>query len=51
MKQAEKVDSNSSLYSDTKQSQHFLNEKNVKVTKRAMLKVIQVLIYTLLTQN
>ena len=47
MKQAEKVDSNSSLYSDTKQSQHFLNEKNVKVTKRAMLKVIQVLIYNI----
>ena len=32
--QAEKVDSNSSLYSDTKKRENFLNEKNVKITKR-----------------
>ena len=37
-RQAEKasqVGSNSSLYSDTKKSEHFLNEKNVKITKRS----------------
>ena len=33
IKQAEKVGSNSFLYSDTKKNEIFLNEKNVKVTK------------------
>ena len=35
IRQAEKVGSNSSLYSNTRQSKNFLNEKNVKITKRA----------------
>ena len=30
-----KVGSNSSLYSDTKKRENFLNEENVKITKRA----------------
>ena len=34
IRQAEKVDSDSSLYSDTKKNENFLNEKNVKITKR-----------------
>ena len=32
--QAEKVSSNSSLYSDTKKSKNFLNEKNIKIIKQ-----------------
>ena len=35
LRQAERVDSISSLYSDTKKSKKFLNEKKVKITKRA----------------
>ena len=36
IRQAEKVSSNSSLYSDTKKIKHFLNEKKyVNITKRA----------------
>ena len=34
IRQAEKVGSNSSLYSKTKKSEKFLNEKNVKITKQ-----------------
>ena len=34
MIQAEKSGSNCSSYSDTKNSENFLNEKNVKITKR-----------------
>ena len=33
-RQAEKVSSDSSLYSDTKKRGNFLNEKNIKITKR-----------------
>ena len=33
-KKGEKVGCNSSLYSDTNKSKHFLNERNVKITKR-----------------
>ena len=33
-RQAEKVGSYSSLYSDTRKSQNFSNEKHVKITKR-----------------
>ena len=36
IRQAEKVGSNSSLYSDTKKRENSLNEKNVKITKRAI---------------
>ena len=32
--QAEKVSSNSPLYSDTKKRENFLNKKNMKITKR-----------------
>ena len=35
IRQAEKVGSNSSLYSDTKISENFLNKKNVKIRKPA----------------
>ena len=34
IRQAEKVGSSSSLYSDTKKSQNFLNDKNIKIAKR-----------------
>ena len=34
IRKGEKVDSNSSLYSDTKKRANFLNEKNIKITKR-----------------
>ena len=34
MRQAEKVSSNNCLYSDTKKRANFLNEQNVKITKR-----------------
>ena len=34
IRQAEKVGSNSSLYSNTKKSENFLNEKNIKITKQ-----------------
>ena len=34
IRQAEKVGSNSSLYSDTKTSENFLTEKSVKLTKQ-----------------
>ena len=44
-KKVEKVCSNSSFYSDAKKRKHFLNEKNVKITKREhALKAKQVLI-------
>ena len=33
VREAEKVGSNSSIYSDTKKSKNFLNEKKVKITK------------------
>ena len=33
-RQAEKVGSDSSLCSDIKKSENFLNEKNVRITKR-----------------
>ena len=35
IRKSEKVDSNSSLYSDTKKRGNFLNEKNIKITKQA----------------
>ena len=34
IRQAEKLSSNSPLYNDTKKSENFLNEKNIKTTKR-----------------
>ena len=34
VRQAEKVGSNNSLYSNTKKCENFLKEKNVKITKR-----------------
>ena len=33
-RKGENVDSNSSLYSDTKKSENFLNQKNIKIKKR-----------------
>ena len=35
MRNGEKIDSKSSLYSHTKRSKNFLSQKNVKITKRA----------------
>ena len=44
IRQAKKLNSNSSLYSDTKR-ENFLNEKNVKITKQEhAFKGMQVLI-------
>ena len=40
IRQAAKVGSDSCLYSDTKKSKIFLNEKNVTITKREHVKIL-----------